>query len=123
MQVHNFTKSLSDHCKLSFNIGANFCEYCDSQNSQGITFPSQYIWNDASISKFWSAQQSINTISKVQSFQNMQFNQSPDGVNEALSSINSIFKEAVNSSLRKRSIKSQKSHCIKHGLEEDCWLK
>ena len=108
MQVHNFTKSLSDHCKLSFNIGVNFCENCDSQNSQVITFPSQYIWNDPSISKFQSALQSINTMSKVQSFQNTQFDKSPDGVNEALSSINYIFIEAANRSLRKKPVKSQK---------------
>ena len=93
--MHNFTKSLSDHCTLSFNIEVNFCENCDSQDTQGITFPSQYMRNEASISKFQSALQSINMMSKVQSFQNMQFDKSPGGVNEALSSLYSIFIEAA----------------------------
>ena len=77
MQVHTCIKALSDLCKLSFNIGVNFCENCVIQNGQGITFPNQYIWKEVYISKFQSVLQFINTISKVQSFQKKPFETSP----------------------------------------------
>ena len=104
MQVHDFIKSLSDHCKLSFTIGVNFHENHDNRNSQDLPFQSKYIWNETSISEFQSALQSIDTMIKIQSFQNTQFETSPDGVNEALSSINSIFIDAASRSLRKKRI-------------------
>jgi hypothetical protein len=55
MKVHNFMKSLSDHCLISCVLSVNFTETSCRENNIYIPKPLKYIWNDKSIQSFQDA--------------------------------------------------------------------
>ena len=51
--VHDFKKSLSNHCMLSCMLSANFIEQTDIENpSVQFPIPVKYKWDSKSITKF-----------------------------------------------------------------------
>ena len=55
MKVHDFNKSLSDHCMISCVLSVNFIETRNYENSSCIPMPTKYIWNDNSSQSFLNA--------------------------------------------------------------------
>ena len=108
MKVHNFIKSLSDHCCLSVNfkvdIRADINKNDDTSKSL-MPCPDKYIWDDKSITKFQNILSSNSISSKIKSFKDVDYNVCENSVNIATNDINDILYEAANLSLKKKTIR------------------
>ena len=105
MKVHNFIKSLSDHCCLSVNfkvdIRADINKNDDTSKSL-MPCPDKYIWDDKSITKFQNILSSNSISSKIKSFKDVDYNVCENSVNIATNDINGVLYEAANLSLKKK---------------------
>ena len=67
MKVHDFDRSLSNHCMLSCIISVNFVEHRPELDNL-YPLPFKYAWNSSSIEKFQNALQSAPVAAKVSHF-------------------------------------------------------
>jgi len=63
--IHEFKKSLSNHCMLSCLLKVNFTEVKELTYSSNIAIPVKYIWTERSVTEFQEALQRPNIASKI----------------------------------------------------------
>ncbi|CAG2241035.1 unnamed protein product [Mytilus edulis] len=105
-RVHDFIKSLSDHCMLSCLLSVDFVENMKNSRVPRCPTPRKFLWNDDSICKFQQALQLPSVTSKLDQFvHNSVYSLDQDSIDIAVNDFQSCINEAANIALKQRKVK------------------
>ena len=112
MKVHDFDRSLSNHCMLSCILSVNFEEHRPELDNL-YPLPIKYAWNSSSIEKFQNALQSAPVTAKVSHFLS---ENSPSFCNLkcAVHDLNNLIHDAASISLKLKARNTSKKRTFKH---------
>lgn len=102
MKVHDFQRSISNHCLLSCILSVDFDEQVNSETTKLFPLPLRYKWTDGSISKFQEALACPSVASKLEEFNNCNISLDKNGIEKAVVDMNNCILEAANISLKAR---------------------
>lgn len=102
MKVHDFQKSISNHCMLSCILSVNFKEIHVTETTQKYPLPLKYKWAEGSIIKFQEALSSPSVASKLENFISCNISFDKCGIEKAVEDVNNCILDAANISLKAR---------------------
>ena len=125
MKVHDFMKSLSDHCLNSCVLSVNFTDTHCHENTNYIPKPLKYIWKDKSIQSFQDALSLPSVTQKVTKYLDVDYSckyscslvdsdnyywKTSCKINQAVSDFSDITLSTANTSLKARTPQRRNNH-------------
>jgi len=102
MKVHDFKKSISNHCMLSCILSVNFIEICAQETTPLSPHPTKYIWSKDSVNKFQQSLKSTSVTSKLNDFVHSNYSLDSCSVANAVLDFSKCIVEAAGLSLKAR---------------------